>query len=223
MMSRATNYFKWQARLVLPELGRRVLELGCGTGNFTSALLDREAVIAVDIEADCIEQLKRRHRNRANLSAFVISGRAECLKRFAAFRPDCCVCLNVLEHIEDDRATLNALVSALTPGGRIVLLVPAFPSLYGPIDAALGHCRRYTRQSLHALAQGSGLNLIKAHYVNLPGFFGWWMNSHIFRRQAQSPVQITIFDRYIVPLSAPMERAIRPPFGQSLFAVLAVG
>jgi len=101
-----------------------------------------------------------------------------------------------------------------------VLLVPAFPALYGPIDSNLGHYRRYSRGSIAKLAESTGLRIRKAHYVNAVGFFGWWVNSHILKRQAQSEKQIAIFDRYLVPLLSRLEEMVRPPFGQSLFVVL---
>jgi hypothetical protein len=63
----------------------------------------------------------------------------------ARFHPDCCICLNALEHIEDDRQALHGMASILSAGGVVVLLVPAFPMLYGPIDSNLGHYRRYSR------------------------------------------------------------------------------
>jgi hypothetical protein len=56
--------------------------------------------------------------------------------------------------------------------------------------------------------------------MNAVGFFGWWANSHIFKRDVQSAGQIGIFDRYIVPVSSRLEGIIAPPFGQSLFVVL---
>src|ERR1700759_3601878 len=59
-MARAVHYFAWQARLVKPHLGRRVIEVGCGSGNFTRLLTDREAVLALDSDPDCIEANSRR-------------------------------------------------------------------------------------------------------------------------------------------------------------------
>jgi hypothetical protein len=70
------------------------------------------------------------------------------------------------------------------------------------------------------LAQVTGLAVETLHYVNAVGFFGWWMNAHIFRREAQSETQIRIFDRCVVPWLSRLEAVAPPPFGQSLFAVL---
>jgi len=219
-MAQAKNYFAWQSRLVGPELGRRVVEVGCGLGNFTRTLLDREAVIALDGERDCIERLVERYPNRPNLHAFVCDAISDEFLGMARFHPDSCVCLNVLEHIADDRKALAAMASVLEPGGVIVLLVPAFQALYGPIDWNLGHHRRYNRTSIAGLAQATGLLITKLHYVNFAGFFGWWLNSHVFRREAQSEGQIAIFDRCLVPILSRVEGLSPPPFGQSLFTVL---
>lgn len=219
-MTRARNYFAWQARLVRQELGRRVVEVGCGLGNFTGMLLDRDAVVAVDSEPACVERLKERYPNRSNLQVFPCDAGSPEFRGLARFRADSCVCLNVLEHIGDDAEALRAMASVLAPGGAIVLLVPAFQFLYGPIDKNLGHYRRYSRRSVVQLAQATGLRIRKAHYMNFLGFFGWWANSYIFRRQAQSEGQINIFDRYLVPVLSRLEEWVRPPFGQSVFAVL---
>ena len=219
-MTGAKNYFAWQARLVLPELGQRVIEIGCGIGNFTRLLLEaRELVIAIDDEPACIEKLEARFPQATNLCAMVrdASGGLTDLK---AFHPDSCVCLNVLEHIEDDAATLAGMASLLPPNGTITLIVPAFPALTGPIDKNLGHYRRYTRASLQTLATTAGLTIKKVHYMNVPGFFAWWLNAHILRREAQSTGQIEVFDKLIVPVTSRLETLLPPPFGQSLFAVL---
>jgi len=108
----------------------------------------------------------------------------------------------------------------LQPGGVAILLIPAFPSLYGPIDKLLGHHRRYTRASISQLAHAAGLTVKSARYLNAIGFFGWWINAHILKRTTQSESQIEFFDRYVVPVSSRLEAAVRPPFGQSLFVVL---
>ena len=225
LMIPAKNYFAWQCRLVTRELGRRVVEIGCGIGNFTGMLLDERAVVALDAEPLCIEQIKSRYAAALNLDAMIFdwgaAGWDQRLRpRLEAFCPDSCVCLNVLEHIEDDREALLRMAAILQPGGIIVLLVPAFPALYGPIDKQLGHHRRYTRKSVGQLAAAAGLQIKSAHYMNAIGFFGWWVNAHVLKREAQSASQISFFDRYIVPLLSWLEGLIPPPFGQSLLVVL---
>jgi SAM-dependent methyltransferase len=225
LMAGAKNYFEWQCRLVTRELGQRVLEVGSGIGNFTGKLLDREAVMALDVEEDCIERLKSRYADQSNLYAFCCDWGApdwdrQVLPRIARFHPDSCVCLNVLEHFEDDREALLRMARVLRPGGVIVLLVPAFPALFGPIDELLGHHRRYTRSSIRQVADSAGLQIADMHYVNATGFFGWWANAHLFRRTVQSESQIGFFDQFIVPLSSRLESLVKPPFGQSLLAVL---
>lgn len=219
-MSEAKNYFAWQARLVAPELGRRVVEVGCGVGNFTQFLLDRDAVLAVDLNAACAERVKERYAGRQNLRMLVRDAAADEFCNLASFGADSCVCLNVLEHIHDHRKALRNMASILIPGGVIVLLVPAFAGLYGPIDKNLGHYRRYSRRSLRELGAATGLSVKASYYLNSVGFFGWWANARIFRREAQSEAQIRFFDNLVVPFLSVLEGFARPPFGQSLFAVL---
>ena len=145
-MARAKNYVAWQSRLILPELGQRVVEVGCGAGNFTGALLDREAVIALDPEPECIEHLSARYQDQVNLRVLVCDPCSAAFADIARFHPDSCVCINVLEHIEDDQRGLAAMAAILEPRGKIVLWVPAFQALYGPMDRRLDHYRRYRRE-----------------------------------------------------------------------------
>jgi ubiquinone/menaquinone biosynthesis C-methylase UbiE len=219
-MARAANYFAWQHRLVTRELGQRVIEIGCGIGNFTRLMLDREAVVAVDAEPGCIEWLQQRFPDRPNLRAVACDVMAPEFSELQSFRADSCVCLNVLEHIEHDCDALRRMADVLAPGGVLILLVAASPSLYGRIDELLGHHRRYTRASLSRLARDAGLRVTISYYVNAIGYFGWWTNSHILKRDTQSPAQIQFFDRYIVPVASRVESLMHPPFGQSLFVVL---
>ena len=219
-MTRAKNYFAWQSRLVLREVGQRVVEVGCGIGNLTGLLLDRELVVALDAEAQCVARLRERYGPRENLQTLVCDASRPEFRELARFRPDSCVCVNVLEHIEDDGGALGAMASILAPGGVIVLLVPAFEALYGPIDRNLGHYRRYRRGGIARLAERAGLQVRKAHYVNSIGLVGWWVNAHVWKRQAQSDAQIAVFDRLVAPLAERVEAAMPPPFGQSLLAVL---
>ena len=219
-MSKAKNYFAWQARLVRREIGRRVIEVGCGIGNFTRMLLDRDAVVALDVEPACVERLLQRYPNQPNLQAHSFGAASPEFARLASLQPDSCVCLNVLEHVADDRRAVAAMADVLIPGGSVVLLLPAFPSLEGPIDRNLGHFRRYHSTDVYALAKAAGLRIRKMHFMNCVGLCGWWANAHLLRLEANPEWQIALFDNLLVPLLSRLEAIVPPPFGQSLFVVL---
>jgi SAM-dependent methyltransferase len=219
-MAQARNYFAWQYRIAAKYLGERIIEAGCGAGNFTGHLLCRELVCAVDPEPECVRRVALRFPNARNLRVECCGLPDAAFFRLRDLKPDTCVCLNVIEHIRDDLGALRAMASILPPGGSIVLLAPAFEALYGPIDFALGHYRRYTRRAVARMASAAGLEIVELHYMNLPGFLGWWANARVLRLKAQSLGQITVFDRLAVPLISRIEAIAAPPVGQSVFAAL---
>lgn len=219
-MTRAVNYFAWQARIAMAPLGKRIVEVGCGIGNFTRMIADREMVIGLDIEPACIERHREAFAGKANVKQMVLDAMSPEFAELRAERPDSVVCLNVLEHIGDDLGTLKAFAGILPKGGRAVLIVPAFMALYGPIDKHLGHYRRYTLDSMRQTAEAAGFRATELRYMNTVGFFGWWVNAKVLKREEQSEGQIDLFDKGIVPVMAKLEEWVTPPFGQSVFAVL---
>ena len=218
-MRSAGNYFDWQARLVAPHVGQRVIEIGCGVGNFTRYLLDRELVVGIDVEPACAEQWQLAFPGKANLLGKAMDVTDAAFLDLKENRPDTVVCLNVLEHVEDDVTALEHMHAVLPKGGRALLIVPAYEGLYGPIDLNLGHYRRYSKEPFAKLAGSLGFRS-KMKYMNMVGCLGWWMNAKVLKKTEQSEDQIRFFDAAIVPVLSRLEAAIPPPFGQSIFAVL---
>jgi len=159
---------------------------------------------------------------RANLHTIVCDICGDEFLALEKFGADSCAAVNVLEHIEDDQKALARMAAVLRPGGVIVLIVPAFSFLFGPIDRNLGHYRRYSPRAIRDLAESANMCVRKIRFMNFVGFFGWWMNARVFKRGAQSPYQIRTFDHWIVPLLSRIEDRLPPPLGQSLLAVLEV-
>jgi SAM-dependent methyltransferase len=219
-MKSATRYFEWQFRMAQAQLGARVLEIGCGLGNFTQHLADRELVVGIDIEPDCIAGHRARFAGRANMVSLCLDAASPEFEKLREHRLDSVACLNVLEHIRDEAAALAHMYAVLPEGGRAVLIVPAFERLYGPIDERLGHYRRYSKKSLTRVAERAGFRAETLRYMNSVGFFGWWFNAHVARKTAQSEVQIAVFDALVVPVLSRVEGWMEPPLGQSIFAVL---
>jgi SAM-dependent methyltransferase len=220
LMSTARRYFQWQAKLTRKEIGQRVVEVGCGIGNFTNTLTDRELVVCTDAVEACVERHRQRFGGFPNIETCRMDVLDSAFRQLTRFQPDSIICLNVIEHIRDDHQAMRHMGSILGTAGRIVLLVPAFPSLSGPIDRNLNHHRRYTKRAVVDLADSAGLRIRKVIYLNFVGFFGWWVNAKILAREEHSKTQIGVFDRYVVPLQSRLEALIPPPFGQSIFAVL---
>lgn len=219
-MAYAKRYFEWQFSLAKEHLGSRVLEVGCGLGNFTQHLIGRRLMVGIDIEPRCAEAYARRFAGQSNLTSLCLDVLSPEFLELRRYQPDSIACLNVLEHVQDDGQALAHMNAVLPPGGTVVLIVPAFECLYGPIDEKLGHYRRYGKQSLTRAAQNAGFRPRILRYVNSIGFFGWWFNARILRRTEQSTAQIKVFDVLAVPLLSRIERWIEPPAGQSIFAVL---
>ena len=216
-MRRARGLNRWILDQFRPFVGQRVVEAGCGIGNFTELLLDRERLVCLDNDPLYVEMMKWRLGHLENLRAlqFDLSNQSA----YAAIKPeriDTIVCLNVLEHIAPDEAVLRAYYDLLEPGGHAIILVPAHPSLYGPCDAAIGHERRYTQVELHTKMQAAGFEVVSMHEFNRLGVPGWWLNKKLGRRDL-NPRQMRAFEA-LLPIAKLLE-ATKLGRGLSLIGV----
>jgi SAM-dependent methyltransferase len=210
------HYNTWLIDRIRPYVGRRVLEVGSGIGNMAHYFLDRELVITSDVEPEYRETLAKRFAEKTNVivADFSLdSGNGK--EDLAAHRLDTVICVNVLEHIEDDRRAVRHMTDLLVPGGRLVVLVPALPFLYGSLDRALHHFRRYRRNELAGVVTQAGLRVDALFYFNFFGIFGWFVNARILRKEILPADQLRLFDR-LAPTFRSIETALRPPIGQSL-------
>lgn len=212
----APRFNRWMYHRLSRWIGQRVLEVGSGIGNMSQFFCDRERVVLTDTEPWYRERLRERFGGRPHLSvAEVMLPQGTGALGGETF--DTIVCLNVLEHIEDDRGSLAAMRGLLAPGGNLVLLVPALPFLYGSLDRALGHYRRYTRRSLRDRFREADLSLRHLEYFNLAGMPGWWLTGRVLRRRLIPAGAMRAYDA-LVPLFR-CERFLPWRLGQSLIAI----
>lgn len=208
-MAEAANYNAWLAGVVIAEAraaaGGRVLDFGAGCGTTAGA------VTAAGFAVDCVEPdgcLRERLR-------------AAGLPAHAALpddrRYDFIYSLNVLEHVDEDRRQLRALRSALRPGGRLLLYVPAFMCLYSAFDRAVGHRRRYRRGDLCARLADAGFTVTSAAYADSLGFLAGLAYRVAGPRDGSLDRRgLTLYDRAVFPLSRRLDRVTGRLVGKNL-------
>lgn len=221
-MSKTVNYNNWVYKLIKPFMGKRVLEIGCGIGNMTKFFLNYELTVAIDNSPNCIEIMKSKFSHHTNLRIVNHDISDEKFNELKRFNFDTIVCINVLEHIKDDLQALRHCYKLLIEGGRLILFVPALKVLYGAIDQADGHYRRYTKVELTNKLRQAGFVIKKGVYANFFGIFPWVLHSKILKKSVHPPKQMVFFDKF-VPFCTLWEKLFRPPIGLNLLFICEKG
>jgi len=212
----ASNYNRWLFDRVSRWIGTRVLEIGAGVGTMSAFIADRERVVLSDADAYYLARLRERFAGRPNIAVTALELPATDAA-LVAERFDTIICLNVLEHVEDDGASLAAMRRLLQPRGRLVLLVPALQGIYGTLDEALGHVRRYDRAELAGKFKEAEFRLRHLEYFNLAGIPGWWFAGRVLKRRLIPAGSLRWYDA-LVPLFR-LEALLPWRVGQSLIAI----
>lgn len=211
------RYRQYQHDLIAPYVGRSMLEVGSGLGDFAEQFCHRlDHLIVSDSDPYCISRLTDRYAGRDDVDVLELAlpGRPGVHRKVATI-----VMMNVLEHIADDAQALRDLADCLEPGGRIVIWVPGYMQLYGDFDRLVGHCRRYTPATLRQAVASAGLDLEICRPVNFAGGIAWWLTVRRFGVRHASPRLARLYDATVVPVTMVLERVVRPPFGQSVICV----
>jgi 2-polyprenyl-3-methyl-5-hydroxy-6-metoxy-1,4-benzoquinol methylase len=212
------RYNHWLYEQIAEALGDSILEVGSGTGNITRFLCANGCqVMATDVVPGYCNILQRSFGGMPNVSIGKFDLTAKAPEEFIRHAFDTVVCLNVLEHIEDDLFALRQMREVLIPSGRLALLVPAHRVLYGEFDRAVGHYRRYERSELTAKLEQAGFRVRKMRFFSFAAVLPWLINGRLLKRDYLPMGQASMANR-LVPLLK-LERLIGPPFGLSLVAI----
>jgi SAM-dependent methyltransferase len=186
----ATRFNRWMGDTLRPFLGDRVLEIGAGIGNLTSQFIPRELYVASDINPVYLDYLRSYAIGKPYLSVLKVDANNE-----ADFAPlknqfDTAIMVNVLEHVPDEQLALKNLRGALMPGGKVIILVPQHPALYGSLDVALEHRERYTEEGLKNSLEKAGFQVDRIFNFNRISVPSWWFNAKALKRTSFSRVQL---------------------------------
>jgi SAM-dependent methyltransferase len=217
-LATAVNHRRWFVELAVPYLGDNPIEIGSGLGDYAlewAPYLDR--FTATEADPDRLVALKERLAGEPKIEV-----REMLLPHHERGDYSAAVSYNVLEHIEDHVGALRSMRELVRPGGAIVLIVPAFMFAMSPADIATGHVRRYTRKTMRAALTEAGLVVEKLHYANALGLIGYFMATKVFRLMPKEGPMVKVYDTTVLPVTKAAEQIVRPPFGQSVFAVARV-
>jgi len=216
-LGRAPRFNAWMADTIRPFCGRRVLEIGSGTGNLTRKLIPRDSYVASDVNPLYLQTLEGLTIDRPYLEVTLTD--VTQLHTFPKVEGgfDTVVCLNVIEHVDDDVGALRNIAGVLSSNGRAIVLVPHGPEVFGTLDMVLGHKRRYTEAALRKLVEDAGLEVEQVLRFNRVGWPAWWLNGKLLRRRTFGLVQVKILN-LLTPLFRLLDRTLPfPPL--SLIAI----
>jgi len=217
-LSRAPRFNAWMADVVRPFCGKRVLEIGSGTGNLTRRLVPRDRYVASDVNPLYLHTLQTLTADRPYLTAqhCDVTDPATFPRIDGGF--DTVVCLNVVEHVDDDKGALENIRAVLSESGRAIVLVPQGPWLFGTLDEVLGHKRRYDEQGLRKVAAAAGFHVTAIVPFNRMSSIPWWLSGRVLRRRTFGLLQMLVVN-WLTPLFRLVDRWLPlPPL--SLIAVL---
>jgi SAM-dependent methyltransferase len=207
-------------------VGKKILDAGCGTGHLTLDLLQYGYdVTAIDYSDELVNFTKKTISD-AQYSANVFSCDLISITDFNLPLFDTIVCLDVIEHIENDIIALMNLYSLLNPGGTLILSVPANKWIYGRRDKNVGHFRRYNRKELIKKIEDAGFTINSIRYWDFIGIFPVLLFEKIFSLPVDETVRYSrnmfiskIFHNVLNMWFTLVENNISFPVGLTLIAV----
>ncbi len=218
------NYYLWILNNFSGAIGSRVWDAGAGIGNITELLSQQaEFVLATEFTKLNLVTLHKHFEKHENINVRFCDLTKDDALAFAKYDLDTIVTLDVLEHLENDQYTLRLYYDVLRPNGRLLIKVPAHMFLYGSLDKASLHFRRYAKKELKEKLNEAGFIIEKLHYMNIAATIPYFIKSVILKKNSNFSTSLNSnrlgFYNILIPWFEKVERILRPPFGLSLIAI----
>lgn len=215
IFEKAVRWKRYFASHLKPFIRGEVLEVGAGIGanNRIFADLPFQRWTCLEPDRSLLDQLGASLPDRSRFEP--VAGTLDDLpdRRF-----DAILYLDVLEHIEDDRAEMRRAADHLKPGGRVMVLAPAHQWLFTPFDTAIGHFRRYNKATLAAAAPLE-LSIERLIYLDSVGLAASLTNRLLLKQAMPTHGQIQTWDRMMVPLSRIFDPILGYCAGKSVLGI----
>jgi SAM-dependent methyltransferase len=223
VISEANSFNRWMFETIKPYCSGNILEIGSGIGNISSFFLKNNFDISLsDLSNEYFEILQNKFGESIHLKdIFLLDiGEKEALQKYPDLigKFDTVFALNVVEHVPDHEQAIRNCKLFLKPGGKLVILVPAFQLLYNKFDEILEHQRRYTPRSLEALMSIPGFKIIHTQFFNVMGIVGWFVSGKLMRKKTIPEGQMRLYDK-LVPVWKVLDWFMGRFFGLSVICV----
>ncbi len=221
LLSKADNFTNWLFDTVKPYLGGTILEIGSGRGTYSKLTIDSfpgSKIILSDIDIKYVEQLKSKFASeRVSVVRLGLENK-EDFKNLT--NVDSVFALNVIEHVEHDVDAINNIYEILNPGGRLILVTPAYKFLFNCIDKTVDHYRRYTKKEMLEKVAQTKFKVKSLFFFNFLSILGWYWNGTIMKKEILNENALKFFN-FLVPVLKFIEKYIlRKTIGLSLVVVL---
>ncbi len=211
------RYYRWKADRVLPLLGPRVLEVGCGTGLMLQRLTGCERVLGIDRLPACLERARTAVAGRPEVETRLLDVLDD---RFLDLRSegfDGVLFANSLELVVDDAKALRHAAAVVKPGGRVVIFTWALGTPSVGLQPTYG-LRGYRPETLSSLLTAAGFVQVRVRWMNLVGVLAWWLDRPALERSPLMTAAAFARRDRMVPLARLVDAVTGPPRGRILFA-----
>ena len=222
-ISGADKFNRWMYKTIKPYCNGRILEIGGGIGNISQCFLnDGEELMVTELQSEYCEIIRKRFENHQSLKGIIAMDIIDpefdlkYTSMFGSF--DSVFALNVVEHIDDQHKAIANCKKLLKKDGHLVILVPAFQSIFNHFDIALGHYRRYTAKTLRPVFETNNIQVIHHQYFNLIGIAGWWMSGSLLRKKIIPEGQMKLYN-FFVPVFRIIDQFANKWLGLSVIMV----
>ncbi len=223
LISEQDAFNTWMYETISPYCRGRILEIGSGIGNLSELFLkDARAMTLSDISEDYCQILRDRFSRVSNLEGIINLplGNFQIEQAYPELvgQFDTVFALNVLEHVPAEDDALQTMAAFLKPGGRILLLVPAYSWLYTSLDRSIDHIRRYTPRRLNRALERNGFDVQKTFSFNVSGILGWFVAGHILKKKQLPGGSMWLYNK-LVPFHKRLDLLFRQKIGLSVISI----